>query len=339
MHIGVVIPAYDAAHWIADAVASVRSQTHRDWRLVVVDDGSTDGTGAVVAAFDDPRIRLIRQDNAGVSAARNRGFAELCGIAPVPRPTELGVGPIFPLLSRDEAAGKEHAVLFLDADDRLAPDALARLAAALDAHQPAVAASGACAFVDTGTIRWPPSGDILRRLLVRNLFANGGHVLIRADAARRAGGFLPALRYGEDWEYLIRIALQGPFAAAPGRSPVLHVRQHASGAFRRAACDPASFSPCMAAIFGNPTLVARFGAARLASLIRRTEAENAWTVGRELVRGGRLGEGRAWLARSVLAHPTAKRLTLLLAVAALPLLPARLWGPWLPYPQETVSPG
>jgi len=103
VHIGVVIPAYDAAHWIADAVASVRSQTHRDWRLVVVDDGSTDGTGAVVAAFDDPRIRLIRQDNAGVSAARNRGFAELCGIAPVPRPTELGVGPIFPLLSRDAA--------------------------------------------------------------------------------------------------------------------------------------------------------------------------------------------------------------------------------------------
>ena len=229
-------------------------------------------------------------------------------------------------------------MLFLDADDWLAPDALARLAAALDAHQPAVAASGACAFVDTGR-----SVPAVRR---HPAPAPGAQSVRQwrpcADPRRRGAGgrrLSPGARYGEDWEFLIRIALQGPFAAAPGRAPVLHrpparigalsAPRQRPGCVRRPAWRRSSairpWSPALA---------------RAASrLIRRTDAENAWTVGRELVRGGRLGEGRAWLARSVLAHPTAKRLALLLAVAALPLLPARLWGPWLPYPQETVPPG
>src|SRR5512142_1696981 len=77
MHIGVVVPAYNAAVWIGDAIASVLAQTHRDWALVVVDDGSTDGTVELVAGFTDRRIRLIRQANAGVSAARNTGLAAL----------------------------------------------------------------------------------------------------------------------------------------------------------------------------------------------------------------------------------------------------------------------
>jgi glycosyltransferase involved in cell wall biosynthesis len=54
VHVGVVIPAFNAACWISDAVVSVLAQTHRDWSLVIVDDGSTDGTADVVAGF---RIR------------------------------------------------------------------------------------------------------------------------------------------------------------------------------------------------------------------------------------------------------------------------------------------
>jgi glycosyltransferase involved in cell wall biosynthesis len=283
VRIGVVIPAFNAERWIGDAIASVLAQTQRGWSLVVVDDGSSDGTGEVVARFGDPRIRMIRQTNAGASAARNTGMAALAGCA----------------------------LLFLDADDRLAPDALARLAATLEAAPHAVAAAGGCWFVGTGFALTSPSGDLLDRLLVRNLFANGGHLLLRDEAVRAAGSFLPGIAYGEDWEFWIRIALQGPFAAVTGGSPVLFVRQHDDGAYRRLASDPAAFAPCMDAIFNNPALRVRLGAARLIAIRKRTEAENAWVIGRELIRHGRQRPGTAWLWRSFRRAPSAKRAALL----------------------------
>ena len=312
MRVGIVIAAYNAASWIGDAIASVIAQTHRDWILVVVDDGSADGTADVVGGFADPRIRLVRQANAGVSAARNRGVAALRAVDP--------------------------ALLFLDADDWLAPDALARLVAALEASPDAAAATGACAFDgSTGALR-PPSGDILERLLVRNLFANGGHILFRSAAVQAAGGFRPGLAYGEDWEFCIRIALLGPVVVTPGPKPLLFVRQHPEGAYRRLACDPAAFVPCMAAIFGNPDLIARFGPQRLAAIRRRTEAENHWIIGREVIRHGSNVEGRAWLRRSVRASPTLKRAALLAAAHVLPLLPTALRAPFRPYrlPPQTA---
>jgi glycosyltransferase involved in cell wall biosynthesis len=305
VHIGVVIPAFNAASWIGDAMVSVLAQTHRDWSLVVVDDGSTDGTSAVAAGFADRRIALIRQPNAGVSAARNRGIGELL----------------------DRSA----AILFLDADDWLAPDALSRLAATLDASRGAIAAVGPFAVAPSRIVRRPPSGDLLQRLLVRNLFANGGHLLLRSEALRMAGGFVTGIAYGEDWEFWIRIALQGRFTASPGRAPVLFVRQHPGSACHRLAFDPAAYAPCMDAIFGNPALLARFGRERLAAIRQRTEAENDWITGRELIRHGRAGEGRAWLRRSVRVHPTARRVVLLAVAELLPLLPIALRGQFRPY--------
>ena len=64
MQIAVVVPAFDIAPFVGAALRSVLAQTHTDWSLVVIDDGSTDGTAAVASGFTDPRIRLIRQDNA-----------------------------------------------------------------------------------------------------------------------------------------------------------------------------------------------------------------------------------------------------------------------------------
>jgi hypothetical protein len=213
----------------------------------------------------------------------------------------------------------------------IAPDALARLAAALEPSPDAVAASGACAFVGSGDTLLPQCGDILERLLVRNLFANGGHLLLRRAVVQAAGGFRPALAYGEDWEFCIRIALLGPFVATRGPKPVLFVGQHSGGAYQRLACDPTAFVPCMDAIFGNPVLVSRFGPRRLTAIRRRTEAENHWIIGRELIRHGRQAEGRVWLRRSVRAAPTPKRAALLAAAYALPLLPLAMRGPFRPY--------
>ncbi|MBX6746241.1 MAG: glycosyltransferase family 2 protein, partial [Acetobacteraceae bacterium] len=94
--ISILTPAYDVARFIGAALDSVLAQSFRDWEMVVVDDGSRDGTAEMVAARQDPRIRLLQQENQGVSAARSRAMAEARG----------------------------DAILFLDADDWLAPDAL-----------------------------------------------------------------------------------------------------------------------------------------------------------------------------------------------------------------------
>jgi glycosyltransferase involved in cell wall biosynthesis len=81
----VIIPVYNRADCLKEAVASVQSQTCQDFEIVVVDDGSRDDPAAVVAAIGDPRIRLFRQENAGGSAARNRAIDEARGrfIAPL----------------------------------------------------------------------------------------------------------------------------------------------------------------------------------------------------------------------------------------------------------------
>jgi glycosyltransferase involved in cell wall biosynthesis len=76
MKVSVVIPLFNKRLYVARAVESVLSQSMTDFGLIIVDDGSTDGSADIVAEYKDPRIRLIRQANAGTSAARNRGIAE-----------------------------------------------------------------------------------------------------------------------------------------------------------------------------------------------------------------------------------------------------------------------
>jgi Glycosyl transferase family 2 len=308
VRIGVVTPAYNVAPFIGDAIASVLAQSHADWRMVVVDDGSHDDTVAVASRCPDPRLSLIRQPHAGVSAARNRGVAAL----------------------------DAEALLFLDADDWLAPDALAVLDRTLAACPWAAAAAGAYVRVRPGTQpaarpRRPPDGDLLARILVRNPFANGGHLLIRRQAAEAAGPFRTDLHYGEDWEYWIRIALQGEFAAVPERHPLCFVRERPGSAYLRMAEDPASFEPSMQAVFTNPALLARFGATHLAALRRRAEAEKSWVVGRELIRHGKGSDGRRWLHRSVAAAPSLKRIALAAAADWVGLLPEAYRGPFRPY--------
>jgi len=315
MRIGIVTPAFNVAAYIGDAVRSVLAQTHPCWTMTIVDDGSTDTTAGIVAGFADRRIRLISQRNAGVSVARNRGLAAM-----------------------DVAA-----VLFLDADDWLDPDALSALAAALRTAPDAVAAVGpyrrvACAIEGpngrpimgfrSGKTCYPAAGDLLKSLLVRNLFANGGHLLIRRPVLETAGPFRADLCYGEDWEYWVRLAGLGSFAAAASRAPLLFVRERHDSAYRSMALRPESFVPCMDAIFNAPAPRSRFTEVELARLRRRAEAENDWVVGRELIRHGQVANGRRFLRRSMSAAPSFRRMALLTAAS----LPLPRIGPFRAYP-------
>jgi len=156
MRVAIVTPAHAVAPYIGDTIRSVLAQTHPAWRMVVVDDGSTDTTAHIAGRFDDPRIRVVAWRNQGASAARNHGLTLVEG----------------------------EAVLFLDADDQLAPDALARLTESLAANPWACAAVGAyrCVGGDHAGASpvAPPTGtDLLSTLVTRNLFINGGHILLR----------------------------------------------------------------------------------------------------------------------------------------------------------------
>lgn len=309
MHISVVVPCYNVRAFVGAALDSLLAQSHARWEAIAIDDGSTDGTDEVIAAFADPRVRLVRQANQGVSAARNRGIRMASG----------------------------DAVLFLDADDWLAPDAMARMVAVLETGT-ASATYGAFCFVTehggrvvrskTGPF---PQGDIIERLLVENLFANGGHLLIRSRAIAQAGLFRDNLRFGEDWEYWCRLALTGTISAVPGDAPLLFVRQRSSGAYLRMATDPAAFLPCTEAIFGNPALAAHIAPARLARLRKNADAENGWIIGREFIRHGNRRDGLAWLRRSFGQHPVPKRAVLLMIAQLSPILPDRMAGPFRRY--------
>ena len=103
--VSIVCPLYNGERFLGDALRSLQAQTFPDFECLCIDDGGPDGSAAMAAAFaaEDPRFRLIRQKNAGVAAARNRGLAEARG----------------------------ETVTFMDQDDALPPEALQTLADAM----------------------------------------------------------------------------------------------------------------------------------------------------------------------------------------------------------------
>ena len=302
MRVAVIIAARDIAGFVGVAIGSVLTQTHADLTLTVVDDGSVDDTAAVVEGFTDARLRLLRQANYGVSAARNRGAAE---------------------------AGRADAILFLDGDDWLAPEALSRLGAALARDDQAVAAHGAFAFSapdarpDAFPETWgrqgrraaPRTRDLLPALMRGNVFANGGHVMIRASAWSAAGQYREELSFGEDWEFWLRLSLQGPFLAVGG-APLLFIRRRAGSAMDGKATQMASYRPTLAAIAGNGAVAERLGPRRFQRLLRRAETELHWTVGRETLRRGDAAGAFPLLRRGLWGRFRPQRIALLALAAA-----------------------
>ncbi len=203
--VSVIIPAYNYAHYLPEAVASVLAQDHADLELIIVDDGSTDDTAEVCAQFTDPRVRCVRQDNAGLSAARNTGIRE----------------------------ARHPYVAFLDADDRWEPGfltAIFREFARLDDSFAAIAT--ACARMDArGKPLPPPRHNFLHRgeltaagFCLRNRPLSSSVVLRRA-VFDECGGFDTSLRSSEDRDMWIRLTTRGHrfFYLA---EPLAFIRRH-----------------------------------------------------------------------------------------------------------------
>lgn len=200
--VSVVIPAFNAAAFVAEAVGSVLSQTFRDLEIIVVDDGSTDDTLARVATFSGS-VRAIHQVNSGVAAARNRGIGEAAG----------------------------NYVAFLDADDTWKPEKLERQLGALRATKGARAS--ATAFEVTNErghvveVRGGGSeGPVLRALLLAgNVVGTPSSVVAERSLLAEVGGFDSRLSQCADWELWIRFSLRTEFAWVS--EPLVRYRQHA----------------------------------------------------------------------------------------------------------------
>jgi len=188
--VSVVLISFDGEQYIAKAIQSVLDQTWRDLELIVVDDGSTDGTAEVIRGIRDPRLRYVRQENAGPSAARNTGI---------------------------EASTGEW-VAFLDCDDWWRPTKLETQLAVAKSSGAAFVCSGATLLDEGGAhiadIPARLAGDALPTLLLGNGVPGGGSsAMIRKSTLEEVGGFDVSIRFAEDWDCWLRIAARHPVAS------------------------------------------------------------------------------------------------------------------------------
>jgi len=303
--VSVVIPAYNRVGTIGLAVESVLRQTWRDFELIVVDDGSTDGTRDAVRAIDDPRLRLVETPhNMGASTARNLGI--------------------------DAARGEW--VAFQDSDDEWLPLKLEKQMARLLAPGAGYVAAY-CGMIVLGrmgiaygtgpgtaqhrvTTRYIPAqdeaeieGDLVLPLLRRSLISTQT-LVARRDLLIEIGGFDPELRSLIDWDCVLRLAPRGPIACVD--EPLVLQR----------------FSPNSITRDRTRTIVSQIRIAQKhAALFDRypqVHARHHYVIAGAQQQGGDLAAARASLARARALRPGAWRYwAMSLLVAALPLLPRR----------------
>ena len=208
--IDIIVPLYNKEKTVARSIRSILAQTFTDWRLIVVDDGSTDGGPEVVKTFDDPRIVLLRQENQGPGAARNTGI---------------------------KTATAEY-LAFLDADDQWHPWYLQNACNAITTHP--------VSFVGSYYFEWPRRIDMTRYWQKRGvcpgiyhradelstaqvdafvLFFHVGTTLVKRQTALHYGGFYEqGCRNGEDTIFFARLVFNEPFMVI-GPAAVRHNRQ------------------------------------------------------------------------------------------------------------------
>jgi glycosyltransferase involved in cell wall biosynthesis len=186
--VSVIIPTYNSARYLGDAVDSVLAQSFTDFEVLVIDDGSTDDTASLMCQYSSP-VRYIRQENGGVSRARNRGI--------------------------DESSGRY--VAFLDADDTWHRNKLERQLSALDQNCDYQACYSAFTIGDNDlspleTRRSKRCGSTIEDLLLRgNVVGTPSTVLCDRSLFKVTGGFDPETSQCADWDMWVRLASQTNF--------------------------------------------------------------------------------------------------------------------------------
>lgn len=212
--VSVVMPVYDDEDVVLGSIRSVLEQTLADLELVIVDDGSSDGSRERIAALDDPRLVLRWQAGAGPSHARNAGL-RLCR--------------------------SEGYLAFLDSDDAWEPVFLERMIEALSVAPPQV---GLCYCDYTLSIDGgPPNRRVVEdasfpSLVVHDGLVPMGSFVIRRSVLERVGLLDEAMTRGEDYAWLLRVAAAYELLRVP--ETLFHYRRRADGQLSTTPLDPAA---------------------------------------------------------------------------------------------------
>jgi glycosyltransferase involved in cell wall biosynthesis len=268
----IVMPTWNRLPYVEEAAKSVMAQTYRHWELIVIDDGSSDGTAERLNALKEPRIRVLSSPHAGhIGQLRNRGAA----------------------------AGSGEFIAFLDSDDVWLPRKLELQLEALRESGAGWCYTGVQLTDATGRplpMRpehfQPLSGDIVRELLMFKATVATPSVLVRRSLFEAAGGYSehPFLVVNEDYELYMRLALRAPTVAVP--DALVRVRKH-TGNTRESDSEWHARRVLIYELFlaCNPE-------ARQARLARRLRARNFADSGAKLLSAGKLGRAAKLFARS-----------------------------------------
>jgi glycosyltransferase involved in cell wall biosynthesis len=209
MEVSVIIPTYNSARFLTDAIDSVLAQTFKDFEVWVIDDGSTDETASLIRGYR-PSVHYLRQENRGVAVARNRGI--------------------------EQSRGKY--VAFLDADDTWLPSKLERQLDALWNSSNCRACYSAFSVADHNlrpldVNRSKRQGSALEDLLLRgNVVATPSTVVCERSLLEASGGFDPTMSQCADWNMWVRLAELTEFLYID--EPLVTYRQHARNMSRNA---------------------------------------------------------------------------------------------------------
>jgi glycosyltransferase involved in cell wall biosynthesis len=227
--VSVIIPTYNYARFIGEAIDSALAQTRPPLEVIVVDDGSTDGTAEVLAAYGD-RIRVLRQKNSGVAMARNAGIA----------------------------AARGEYLAFLDSDDAWYPRKLERQMPRFDAEPfLGLVHCGAETIDSEGrTLTTSVAGmegnvaEAMLRLDREVIMPQGSSIVVPKRVAEDIGGFDARLPPSEDWDFCYRIAARYAVGYVP--EVLVRYRLHGSGIHMNIARMERAMLIALAKAFADP---------------------------------------------------------------------------------------
>jgi glycosyltransferase involved in cell wall biosynthesis len=189
--ISVILPVFNGEKTIQETIESVLNQTFTNFELIIINDGSQDGTLNLVYSIQDARIKVFSYPNAGVSASRNRGISRATG----------------------------EYISFIDADDLWTLDKLEAQFNALKENSEAAVAYSWTDWIDESSqliasgVHQTASGNVYKKLLLGDFIASGSNPLIRKQALVEVGGFDESLVHAEDWDLWLRLAVRYHFVA------------------------------------------------------------------------------------------------------------------------------